>query len=435
MEKQVTIIGAGLAGTEAAWQLASRGINVNLYEMRPFTKTPAHKTSMFAELVCSNSFRAKGLANAVGLLKEELRLQGSLIIEAADKYSLPAGGALAVDRDLFSEYITKKISSHPQINVINEEMKHINTGELCIIAAGPLCSDSLARHISELINEHNLHFFDAAAPIVSKDSINFDLAFWGSRYDKGGKDYINCPLNQEQYQAFYDQLIAAQVQPLHEFEDENYFEGCMPIEVLAGRGIKTLLFGPLKPVGLTDKQGEQPYAVVQLRQDNLAGTLYNMVGFQTRLKWPEQKRVFRMIPGLEKAEFERFGVMHRNTFLNSPRVLLATGQLKEYPKLFIAGQLSGVEGYVESTASGLICGINAARIAKGSAPLVWPQETAHGALMNYITTTPTKGFQPMNITFGLIPALKTKIRAKKARKQAISERALNTLKAFSDVHR
>ncbi|QOR36036.1 methylenetetrahydrofolate--tRNA-(uracil(54)-C(5))-methyltransferase (FADH(2)-oxidizing) TrmFO [Clostridium sp. 'deep sea'] len=430
MNKLVHVIGAGLAGSEAAWQLASRGIAVNLYEMRPQKNTPAHKTADFAELVCSNSLRAKGLSNAVGLLKEELRLQNSLIMEAADKFSLPAGGALAVDRKGFAKYITNKIKEHDLITVINQEIKHINTDELCIVAAGPLCSDDLAEDISKLIKEEHLHFFDAAAPIVNKESINFNVAFWGSRYDKGGKDYINCPMNKDQYEEFYKELINAEVQPLHEFEDKSYFEGCMPVEVMASRGEQTLLFGPLKPVGLTDLNGEQPHAVVQLRQDNIEGTLYNMVGFQTRLKWPEQKRVFRKIPGLESAEFERLGVMHRNTFVNSPKTLLPTGQLKHYKNVLIAGQLSGVEGYVESTASGLICGINAAKIAMGNEPIIWPAETAHGSLMNYITTAPTKGFQPMNITFGIIPPLGRKVRKRRERKEAVSSRALEILKEF-----
>lgn len=431
MRKCVNIVGAGLAGSEAAWQLASRGIDINLYEMRPQVPTPAHKTELFAELVCSNSLRASGLANAVGLLKEELRLQNSLIMHAADKYQLPAGGALAVDRQAFSQYITETICQHPHINVINEEVKQINTDELWIISAGPLCSKELAAYLTTLLNEEHLHFYDAAAPIIAKESIDFSSAFWGSRYERGGKDYINCPLTKEQYEHFWYELTNAEVQEVHEFENTKVFEGCMPVEVMAARGIQTLLFGPLKPVGLVDKHGNQPYAVIQLRQDNLAGTLYNMVGFQTRLKWPEQKRVFQLIPALQNAEFVRYGVMHRNTFINAPRVLLPTGQLKEHPNVFIAGQLSGVEGYVESTASGLVCGINAARLISGLEPQIWPPETAHGALMDYITTTPKKDFQPMNIAFGLFPALEQRIKSKKERKIALSERALTQLKKMS----
>ena len=432
MPKTINIIGAGLAGSEAAWQIAKRGINVNLYEMRPGVQTPAHRTGLFGELVCSNSLRANSLSNAVGLLKEELRMLDSLIMEAAEHCQLPAGGALAVDRELFAAYITEKVTNHPLIKVFNEGVVAIDHSIPLIIAAGPLCSDQLAEALGQLLNQEYLYFFDAAAPIVLKESIDFTTAFWGSRYEKGGKDYINCPMTKAEYDVFWHELTHAEVQPLHEFEDKKYFEGCMPVEVMAGRGEKTLLFGPLKPVGLVDHRGEQPYAVVQLRQDNEIGTLYNMVGFQTRLKWPEQQRVFGLIPALHNAKYARFGVMHRNTFVNAPAVMKPTGQLKEYPHIFIAGQLSGVEGYVESTASGMICGINASRMLFGDDPLVFPSDTAHGALMNYITTTSKNNFQPMNITFGLFPPLKQRIKSKKDRKQAVSEHALATLKQYAE---
>ncbi len=430
MKNKVNIIGAGLAGSEAAWQVASRGIEVNLYEMRPKKQTPAHNTDLFAELVCSNSLRADRLTNAVGLLKEEMRRMNSLIISAADKNRVPAGGALAVDREKFSMYITEKIKNHPLINVINQEVTEINPDIVTIVAAGPLCSNDLANSLKELVKEEYLHFFDAAAPIVTKESIDFSKAFFGARYEEDSTDYINCPMNDKEYNNFYNELINAELQNMKEFEEINIFEGCMPIEEMAKRGIKTLLFGPLKPVGLSDGDCDDFHAVVQLRQDNLEGTLYNMVGFQTRLKWPEQKRVFKMIPGLEKAEFVRLGVMHRNTFINSPKSLLKTGQLKEYPKVFIAGQISGVEGYVESAASGLICGINATKVVKGELTLTWPIESAHGALMSYITTSVKKEFQPMNITFGLIPQLNEKVRKRREKRLKISKRALEKLAVF-----
>ncbi len=429
MKKQINIIGAGLAGSEAAWQIANRGVMVNLYEMRPVKQTPAHKTGDFAELVCSNSLRSNQLTNAVGLLKEEMRMQNSLIIETADRRSLPAGGALAVDRDGFASEITRKIKSHPNINVINEEVTKINPDQVTIIAAGPLCSDSLSEHISKLLGEEHLFFFDAAAPIVTKESIDFSKAFFGSRYEDSDGDYINCPMSEKDYEIFYEELINAKVQDIKDFEGDKIFEGCMPIEEMARRGEKTLLFGPLKPVGIEGNH----HAVVQLRQDNQEGTLFNIVGFQTRLSWGEQKRVFCLIPGLENAEFVRLGVMHRNTFINAPKSLLSTGQIKEHRNIFIAGQISGVEGYVESAASGLICGVNAVRHINNEDLLVWPDETAHGALMKYITTTPKDSFQPMNITFGLMPELKTRIRKRREKRLKISEIALNELETFSKI--
>jgi methylenetetrahydrofolate--tRNA-(uracil-5-)-methyltransferase len=398
--------------------------------MRPLKQTPAHSTDYFSELVCSNSLRADRLTNAVGLLKEEMRQMNSLILLAADANRVPAGGALAVDREKFSKYITQKIKNHPMINSINKEVTEINPDLVTIVAAGPLCSDELATSLKELIDEEYLHFFDAAAPIVTKESIDFTKAFYGARYEEDSTDYINCPMNEEEYNKFYNELINAEVQNMKEFEQINIFEGCMPIEEMASRGIKTLLFGPLKPVGLSDGDCDDFHAVVQLRQDNKEGTLYNMVGFQTRLKWPEQKRVFRMIPGLENAEFVRLGVMHRNTFINSPKSLLPTGQLRDYLNIFIAGQISGVEGYVESAASGLICGINATKVIKGESTLTWPIESAHGALMNYITTSVKKEFQPMNITFGLIPQLNEKIRKRREKRLKISQRALEKLNEF-----
>ncbi len=430
MSNTVNIIGAGLAGSESAWQIAQRGHKVNLYEMRPKKQTPAHSTSLFAELVCSNSLRADRLTNAVGLLKEEMRQMDSLILKAADSCSVPAGGALAVDRVKFAEFVTERIKNHPLINVINEEVKDIDKNQLTVVAAGPLCSESLATSLKKLIQKDYLHFFDAAAPIVTKESIDFSKAFYGARYEENSTDYINCPMNNKQYQKFYNQLINAEVQEMKDFEEINIFEGCMPVEEMAKRGEKTLLFGPLKPVGLSSENCDNFYAVVQLRQDNKEGTLYNLVGFQTRLKWSEQKRVFRLIPGLEQVEFVRHGVMHRNTFINSPELLLPTGQLKNFQNIFIAGQISGVEGYVESAASGLICGINVSKFLEENKLLVWPKETAHGALMNYITTSVKKNFQPMNITFGLIPALEERVRKRREKRLKISQRALDTLKKF-----
>lgn len=434
--KKVIIIGAGLAGCEAAWQAASRGAAVDLYEMRPQKRTPAHTTDLFAELVCSNSLRGAGLENAVGVLKEEMRQLHSLIMEAADATKVPAGGALAVDREGFSRYITEKIENHPGIRVIHEEVEKIPQEEdaIVLIASGPLTSEQLAAEIAALTGQEYLYFYDAAAPIVVSDSINMEKAYKASRYGKGEAAYINCPMDKEEYTKFWQELVAAEKTKTRDFEKEKFFEGCMPVEELASRGIDTLLFGPLKPVGLEHPvTGIRPHAVVQLRQDNAAGSLYNIVGFQTHLKWPEQKRVFGLIPGLEEAEFVRYGVMHRNTFLNSPQLLYPTMQLKARPELLFAGQMTGVEGYVESASSGLVAGINAARLAEGKEPLVFPKETAHGSLCHYITIAEGKHFQPMNVNFGLMPSPTEKIRDKKLKKQKIAERALESLSAFKEA--
>ncbi|WP_339321334.1 FADH(2)-oxidizing methylenetetrahydrofolate--tRNA-(uracil(54)-C(5))-methyltransferase TrmFO [Paenibacillus sp. FSL W8-0194] len=429
--KQVTVIGAGLAGSEAAWQIASRGVPVKLYEMRPVVKTPAHHTDKFAELVCTNSLRANGLTNAVGVLKEEMRMLDSIILKSADKNAVPAGGALAVDRDGFSGDITNILHNHPLIEVVNEEIQHIPEEGIVVIATGPLTSPALSAEIKALMGEEYFYFYDAAAPIVEKDSIDMSKVYLASRYDKGEAAYLNCPMTEEEFNAFYDALVSAEVAQLKEFEKEVYFEGCMPIEVMMKRGKQTALFGPMKPVGLVNPHtGELPYAVVQLRQDNAAGTLYNLVGFQTHLKWGEQKRVFSMIPGLENAEFVRYGVMHRNTFINSPRLLKPTYQLKTNENLFFAGQMTGVEGYVESAASGLIAGINAARKAKGEELVVLPETSTIGSMAHYVTNADPKHFQPMNANFGLLPALGQKIRNKKEKNEALANRALASIAEF-----
>ncbi|QBK25621.1 FADH(2)-oxidizing methylenetetrahydrofolate--tRNA-(uracil(54)-C(5))-methyltransferase TrmFO [Ureibacillus thermophilus] len=429
-EQVVNVIGAGLAGSEAAWQIASRGVKVKLYEMRPVKQTPAHHTDKFAELVCSNSLRANALTNAVGVLKEEMRIMNSLIIKAADSASLPAGGALAVDRHEFSGFVTEQLKNHPLVEIVNEEVTEIPEG-ITVIATGPLTSEALAKKIQELTGEEYLYFYDAAAPIVEKDSINMDKVYLKSRYDKGEAAYLNCPMTKEEFERFYEALVNAEVVELKDFEKEIYFEGCMPIEVMAKRGPKTLLFGPLKPVGLEDpRTGERPYAVVQLRQDNAAGTLYNIVGFQTHLKWGAQKEVFRLIPGLENVEIVRYGVMHRNTFINSPKVLMKTYQLKSRPNLFFAGQMTGVEGYVESAGSGLIAGINAARLALGKEPVEFPIETALGSMARYITEADSKNFQPMNVNFGIFPELGERIKSKQERALKHAERAIAIIQNF-----
>ena len=430
---KIIIVGAGMAGTEAAWQAASRGIAVDLYEMRPVKNTPAHKTDLFAELVCSNSLRGAGLENAVGVLKEEMRRLGSIIMEAADATKVPAGGALAVDRLGFSRYITDKVSSHPLINVIHKELTEIpyEEGAVTIVASGPLTDGALAEDIGRLCNQKYLYFYDAAAPIVTLESVNMEKAWKASRYGKGEAAYINCPMSKEEYLHFWTELVNSEKAETHNFEKEIFFEGCMPVEEMASRGEDTLLFGPLKPVGLENPaDGKLPYAVVQLRQDNAEGTLYNIVGFQTHLKWPEQRRVFGLIPGLENAEFVRFGVMHRNTFINSPELMRPTLQFGSNDNLLFAGQMTGVEGYVESASSGLVAGINAARICQGLEPVVFPAETAHGALCHYITTAPAKHFQPMNVNFGIMSPVKERIRDKKLKKQRIAERALAVLESF-----
>lgn len=424
----VTVIGAGLAGSEAAWQIARQGVPVRLYEMRPVRKTPAHHTSEFAELVCSNSLRAASITNAVGLLKEEMRRMDSLIMRAADEHAVPAGGALAVDREGFSKMVTTVLEQHPLVEIVRSELEEVPTQGLVIVATGPLTSPSLSSSIQSIVGGEYLYFFDAAAPIVTKESVDMEKIYLASRYNKGEAAYLNCPMDAAEFEAFYDALIHAETAPLHDFEEERYFEGCMPVEVIAQRGPKTLLFGPMKPVGLDDpRTGRRPHAVVQLRQDNAAATLFNLVGFQTHLKWGEQARVFRMIPGLENAEFVRFGVMHRNTYLNSPTILRPTYQTNAREDLFFAGQITGVEGYVESAAAGLVAGMNAGRLARSKAPLTLPPTTAIGSLAHYITHTDKNHFQPMNATFGLIPPLDRKIRDKKERYAQVAERALTDL--------
>ena len=431
MNDKVIVIGAGLAGSEAAWQLAKRGIKVRLYEMRPVVNTPAHHTDKFGELVCSNSLRSNQLENAVGLLKEEMRRLGSLIMECADSKALPAGGALAVDREGFSQEITDRITGNSNIEIIREEVTSIPENEYVIVATGPLTSEKLSFSIGSMMDNDYLYFYDAAAPIVTYELINKDKVFMASRYDKGDSDYINCPMTEEEYVSFHKELVNAETAPLKSFEKEVVFEGCMPVETMAKRGLQTLLFGPLKPVGLTDpRNGKQPYAVVQLRRDNKEGTLYNIVGFQTHLKWGEQKRVFGMIPGLENAEFVRYGVMHRNTFINSPKVMRPTLQFHNNEKLFFAGQMTGVEGYVESASSGLVAGINMARIINDMEPVVFPETTAHGALCRYITDRTIKTFQPMNVNFGIFPQPEYRIRNKKEKSSYYAERALKDLEKF-----
>lgn len=430
MVATVNVIGAGLAGSEAAWQIANRGVKVRLYEMRPVKQTPAHHTENFAELVCTNSLRANQLTNGVGLLKEEMRQLNSVVMQAADKHNVPAGGALAVDRDSFSKAITTAVKNHPNIEVITEEVTSIPSG-LTVVATGPLTSDLLAKEIVKFTGDGGLYFYDAAAPIVAKDSLDMDKVYLKSRYDKGEAAYLNCPMTEAEFNAFHKELVNAEMAELHDFEDEKFFEGCMPIEEMASRGAKTMLFGPLKPVGLEDpKTGKEPFAVVQLRQDNAVGDLYNIVGFQTHLKWGEQKRVFSMIPGLENARFVRYGVMHRNTYLRSPEMMTATYQTKARSDLFFAGQMTGVEGYVESAASGLYAGINAARLALGQEPVVFPTETMMGAMAHYITHASKKNFQPINANFGIVPRLKQKIRDKRERNLQLSQRALTILDAF-----
>ncbi len=429
----VNVIGAGLAGSEAAYQIAKRGVEVRLYEMRPVKQTPAHHTDKFAELVCSNSLRANSLTNAVGVIKEEMRRLDSVIIRAADECAVPAGGALAVDRHEFAGRVTEYVKNHPNITVINDEITEIPEGAT-VIATGPLTSKALADELKKLTGEDYFYFYDAAAPIVEKESIDMNKVYLKSRYDKGEAAYLNCPMTEEEFDRFYDALVTAEVAVLKEFEKEVYFEGCMPVEVMAKRGKQTLLFGPMKPVGLENpRTGETPFAVVQLRQDNAAGTLYNIVGFQTHMKWGAQKEVFRLIPGLEQAEIVRYGVMHRNTFLNSPKLLRPTYQFKGRDDLFFAGQMTGVEGYVESAASGLLAGINASRLVQGKEPVVIPPVTAMGSMAHYITNTDVKHFQPMNANFGLFPPLETKIKKKLERYEAYSNRALETIQNFVNI--
>lgn len=427
---KVKVIGAGLAGCEAAWQLVKRGIEVELYEMKPKKFSPAHSNENFAELVCSNSLKADRIENACGLLKEEMRYFDSLMMEAADISRVPAGGALAVDRDIFAQYITDKLKNHPLVTVINEEVTEINTDEYTIIATGPLTSDGLAESISKLTGGNELYFYDAAAPIVTEESIDKDKVFKAARYDRGEADYINCPMTKDEYTAFYNELITAQTAPLKEFENQKVFEGCMPVEVMAKRGEQTLVFGPLKPVGLVNpKTGkDDSYAVVQLRQDNKEGTLYNLVGFQTNLKWGEQKRVFSMIPGLENAEFVRYGVMHRNTYINSPTLLDKYYRMRKYPKIFFAGQITGVEGYVESASSGILAGYNMAALLTDSDMFEPDSKTCIGALPLYISNQANTNFQPMNANFGIIEGLNEKVRKKSERYNKIAIRSLEIIK-------
>lgn len=424
MNETVTVIGAGLAGSEASYQLAKRGIKVKLYEMRPKKLTPAHKTGLFAELVCSNSLRANGLENAVGLLKEEMRMLDSLIIRCADASKVPAGGALAVDRDIFSSLVTKEIRKNPLIEVIEEEITEIPEGPV-IIATGPLTSDAFSIKIKELINEEYLYFYDAAAPIIELDSINMDICYKKSRYDKGDADYINCPMNKKQFDTWHRELINAKTTEIKDFE-LKVFEGCMPFEEIARRGYQTLLFGPMKPVGLTAPNGDRPYAVVQLRQDNIEGTLYNIVGFQTHLTFGEQKRIIQMIPGLEKASIVRYGVMHRNTFINSPLLLTRNYQLRENENIYFGGQITGVEGYVESAGSGLVSAISLARKLEGKEEIIFPESTIIGSESYYISHSSISRFQPMNANYGIIQKLDYK-HSKKDRKRLYKERSLNII--------
>ena len=423
---RVTVIGAGLAGSECAWQLAQRGIDVTLCEMKPEKKTPAHLTEHFAELCCSNSLRSDQLENAVGLLKEEMRRLGSLILSCADATRVEAGGALAVDRHGFAALVTEKVKSHPRITVVPGEVTQIPEEGEVVIASGPLTSDALAEQLQKLLGDNtDLHFYDAAAPLVSAESVDMNNAWFGSRYDKGGDDYVNCPMNREEYDAFWEALISAEEAEVHGFEDSQVFEGCMPVEVMARRGHDTLLYGPLKSRGLDDpRTGRWPYAVVQLRRDNAEGSVFNLVGFQTHLKFPEQKRVFSMIPALRNAEFLRYGVMHRNTFLDSPRLLDRYYRLKAEPRISFAGQMTGVEGYVESAASGFLVGVETARRLRGMDPVDFPQETALGALGLYVSNQSITQFQPMNINFGIIPPLDHRVKGKRNKNAELSQRSL-----------
>lgn len=449
MKDFINVIGGGLAGTEAAYQIAKRGIKVKLYEMKPNKYSPAHANQNLAEIVCSNSFKSNLHTNACGLLKEELRAMDSLLIRIADNTAVPAGQALAVDREIFAKKVTEAIKSNPNIEVINEEivdLEKLMEDAITIVATGPLTADELANNISKITAQDKLYFYDAAAPIVTKDSINFDIAFWGDRYEqerekdeeieawkerlkntKEKQNYINLPMNKEEYENFYKNLIDAEVVELHHFEKREIFEGCMPIEIMAKRGEDTLRFGPLKPVGFTDpRTGKRPYALVQLRQDDTEGNIFNLVGFQTNLKYGEQKRVFSMIPGLENAEFVKYGVMHRNTFIDSSHLLTNTYKMKNIKKLYFAGQITGVEGYVESISSGLMAGINAANEFNGKKEFILPIETMTGALANYIST-PNEKFQPMNANFGIVPGLEKRIKDKKEKYKVLADRALNTL--------
>jgi methylenetetrahydrofolate--tRNA-(uracil-5-)-methyltransferase len=424
---KVIVVGAGLAGSEAAWQAAEMGADVTLYEMRPVVPTQVHQSSDFAELVCSNSLKNASLSNAAGTLKEEMRRLHSLIMDAAAQTSVPAGQALAVDRTLFSKIVTDKISAHPKITVIREEFTEIDPDAVTIIATGPLTSESLAKTIAGVTGADQLYFYDAVAPTIDASSINREIVFAQSRYDKSDPDYLNCPLNREEYDAFYDALTHADLAPLHG-DEARWFEGCMPIETLASRGPKTLCFGPMKPKGLTDpRTGHRPWAAIQLRQENKDATLYSLVGFQTRMKWPEQTRVLRLIPGLENVEIVRFGVIHRNTYINSPKLIAPTLQVRERPNLLFAGQITGVEGYVESAATGIVAGLNAAKIAKGLEPITIPGMTVLGSLLNYVSGYDGKDFQPMNANWGVVPPLAERIRDKREKGEALAARALTSM--------
>ncbi|MBI3994520.1 MAG: methylenetetrahydrofolate--tRNA-(uracil(54)-C(5))-methyltransferase (FADH(2)-oxidizing) TrmFO [Nitrospirae bacterium] len=431
-QPEFTIIGGGLAGSEAAWQAAQRGVKVRLYEMRPKTQTPAHKTDSLAELVCSNSLGSNDPLNASGILKEEMRLLGSLVIRSADGTTVPAGSALAVEREEFSRRITKEIENHPNIQVVREEITEVPSDGVALIATGPLTSDKLAESLRYLTRADHLYFYDSIAPILDGESIEMDKVFRASRYDKGGADYINCPMTRPEYDRFYEALLSAEKVPAKPFEKIPYFEGCVPIEVMAERGRNTLVFGPMKPVGLLDpRTGKRPFAVVQLRQEDVFGSCYNIVGFQTKMTWPGQREVFRMIPGLAHAEFLRYGSLHRNTFINAPFVMKETLQVRRKPGVMLAGQLVGVEGYVESSAMGLIAGINGARLLQGLDPVSPPDTTAHGSLLAYLTKSSPRHFQPMNINFGLFPPVPETIRDKQMRRKEIGRRAVEDLKQWS----
>jgi methylenetetrahydrofolate--tRNA-(uracil-5-)-methyltransferase len=431
MSQRVTIVGGGLAGSEAAWQLARRGVPVDLYEMRPGRGTPVHQTADLAELVCSNSLRGNSLDQAAGLLKEEMRRMDSLIIRVADEVKVPAGSALAVDRGLFARRVTQAVEALPEVHLHREEVLRIPDDPVTIVATGPLTSDPLARDLAAFVGQSHLYFYDAVSPVVEADTIDFSRAFRASRYGRGGDDYVNCALGEEEYQAFYAALTGAECATVHDFEKERFFEGCLPVEVIASRGPDTLRFGPMKPVGLVDpRTGRRPFAVVQLRQDNLAATHYSMVGFQTQLKWGEQKRVFRLIPGLEEAEFVRYGMIHRNTYVNAPASLEPTFETRRRKGLFFAGQMSGVEGYVESAASGLLAGLGAGQRTRGREPLPFPEDTALGALGRYIAKSDPASYQPTNIAFGLLPELPGRIRDKARKRLAMAHRALESLERF-----
>jgi len=432
---RVRVIGGGLAGCEAAWQLARRGLSVDLHEMRPVQGTPVHRTGDLAELVCSNSLRGDALDQAAGLLKAELRRLDSLILQAADAVRVPAGSALAVDRDRFARLVTEAVEALPEVRIHRGEVSQLPESGNAIVATGPLTSDPLARELVRFVGEEQLYFYDAVSPVVEADSVDPERSFRASRYGKGGDDYLNCPLDSEEYRRFFEALTTAETASLHDFDRELFFEGCLPIEVIASRGPRTLLFGPMRPVGLTDpRTGRRPHAVVQLRQDDLAATHYSLVGFQTQLKWGDQKRVLRMIPALARAEFVRFGMIHRNTYVNAPRVLDACFETRRQPGLFFAGQMSGVEGYVESTASGLIAALGAVARCRGEHPTPFPRETALGSLGHYISASDPAHYQPTNIAFGLLPPLEERIRNKAQRRRELAERALRALAAFTATH-